>query len=141
VLGLEDRGLLNPLSLQIKVGLMVGVLIASPIWMYQLWASSPGLHRRERRWTLAFVGVGVPLFASGAAAYYTLPRGLPFLLGLTPNDVSNAVDLVEYLGHSGAADPGLALAFELPLLLVCCSTSPASSAPGGCGPGGGSRSW
>jgi sec-independent protein translocase protein TatC len=117
---LKIEGLLNPLSLQIKVGLMVGLLLASPVWMYQLWAFvAPGLHRRERRWTLAFVGVGVPLFALGAAAaYYTLPRGLPFLLGLTPTGVSNSVDLVEYLDIVVRLILIFALAFELPLLLV-----------------------
>lgn len=117
---LKIEGLLNPLSLQLKVGLMVGLLIASPIWMYQLWAFvAPGLHRREKRWTLAFVGVGVPLFALGAAAaYYTLPRGLPFLLGLTPSGVSNSVDLVDYLDIVVRLILVFALAFELPLLLV-----------------------
>src|SRR5262245_1387075 len=117
---LKIEGLLNPLSLQLKVGLMVGLLIASPIWMYQLWAFvAPGLHRREKRWTLAFVGVGVPLFALGAAAaYYTLPRGLPFLLGLTPDGVSNSVDLVDYLDIVVRLILVFALAFELPLLLV-----------------------
>jgi len=117
---LKIEGLLNPLSLQLKVGLMVGLLIASPIWMYQLWAFvAPGLHRREKRWTLAFVGVGVPLFALGAAAaYYTLPRGLPFLLGLTPSGVANSVDLVDYLDIVVRLILVFALAFELPLLLV-----------------------
>src|SRR5438128_2745547 len=41
--------------LQMKVGLWVGLIVAAPIWLYQLWAFiAPGLHRHERRWAYAF---------------------------------------------------------------------------------------
>ena len=59
----------------LKVGLMIGLLLAAPIWLYQLWAFlAPGLHRNEKKYALGFVGAGVPLFFAGAVlAYVILP--------------------------------------------------------------------
>jgi sec-independent protein translocase protein TatC len=117
---LTSKGLLGPFSLVLKVALLSGLIIASPVWIYQLWAFvAPGLHRRERRWTLAFVAVAVPFFLAGAAAaYYTLPRGVPILLQLAPSGVSNDVDLADYLDIVMRLILVFGLAFELPILLV-----------------------
>src|ERR1700735_2729297 len=46
---------------------------------------APGLYKREKRGTYAFVGTAVPLFLVGAGiAYFAMSRGLAYLLGLTP---------------------------------------------------------
>ncbi|MDX3235991.1 twin-arginine translocase subunit TatC [Streptomyces sp. ME03-5709C] len=70
------NGLLAPFGLALKVSITAGVVGASPVWLYQLWAFVvPGLHRQERKYILAFLGAGIPLFLTGAAvAYRTLPR-------------------------------------------------------------------
>ena len=54
---------------------MAGVVLASPVWLYQLWAFvAPGLHRHEKKYAYAFVGTGAPLFLVGAYfAYWVLP--------------------------------------------------------------------
>ena len=42
-------GVADPFVLQIKVALVSGVVLASPIWLYQLWRFvTPGLHRHDR---------------------------------------------------------------------------------------------
>lgn len=127
---LTSKGLLGPFSLVLKVGLLSGLVLASPIWFYQLWAFvAPGLHRRERRWTIAFVSVAVPFFLAGAAAaYYTLPRGVPILLQLAPEGVSNDVDLAEYLDIVMRLILVFGLAFELPILLVALNLAGVLSA-------------
>jgi sec-independent protein translocase protein TatC len=111
---------LGPLSLQLKVSLYGGLLIASPVWLYQLWAFlAPGLHRNEKRWTYAFVGSGVPLFLMGAgAAYLLLPKAVRVLLGFTPGGVGNIVPLDDYLDFVLRMLLVFGLAFELPLVLV-----------------------
>jgi sec-independent protein translocase protein TatC len=44
------NGVLGPIDLKFKLSIILGVLIASPIWLYQLWAFvAPGLHKREKR--------------------------------------------------------------------------------------------
>src|SRR3712207_2101937 len=43
------------LLLQLTVAMWIGLIVAAPIWMYQLWAFiAPGLHRHERRWAYIF---------------------------------------------------------------------------------------
>ena len=44
------NGILGPLNLQIKVAILSGLIVAAPIWLYQLWAFiAPALHRNEKR--------------------------------------------------------------------------------------------
>jgi sec-independent protein translocase protein TatC len=113
-------GVFDPFFVTLKVSLVVGILISSPVWLYQLWAFvAPGLYSRERRWTYAFVGTAVPLFAAGGAfAYLAMSRGLHFLLGLTPTGVKPLITIDTYLGYAMAMLLIFGLAFELPLTLV-----------------------
>ncbi|MDO0939445.1 twin-arginine translocase subunit TatC [Streptomyces sp. DG2A-72] len=114
------NGLIAPFSIALKVSLMSGVVLASPIWLYQLWAfMAPGLHTRERKYALAFVGAGVPLFLGGAVlAYVILPQTATVLLGFTPQDTENLLPVDDYLDLVTRMVIVFGLAFELPLLLV-----------------------
>jgi sec-independent protein translocase protein TatC len=113
-------GVIDPFTLRIQVAFIVALVVASPIWLYQIWAFiAPGLYARERRWTYGFVGAAVPLFVSGAAAaYLAMSRGLKFLLGLTPSGVLNLPTVNAYLGYVEAMVLGFGLTLELPLVLV-----------------------
>ncbi|MBV9024615.1 MAG: twin-arginine translocase subunit TatC [Streptomycetaceae bacterium] len=117
---LTVSGLIGPFSIALKVGLTAGVVIASPVWLYQLWAFiAPGLHKHEKKYALSFVGAGVPLFAAGAwFAYSIIPTAAAALLSLTPSHVSNLVDLSGYLDLLVRMVLVFGFSFELPLLLV-----------------------
>lgn len=53
-------------SLKLKVAFFVGIILASPVWLWQIWAFIvPGLHKRERNTALAFILAAVPLFLLG----------------------------------------------------------------------------
>ena len=112
-------GILDPFMLRVQVAFFFGLVLTSPIWLYQIWAFvAPGLYRREKRWTYAFVGVAVPLFLIGAGiAYFAMSRGLTYLLGLTPDGVLNLPPVSTYLGYFFGMVLGFGLAFELPLLV------------------------
>lgn len=114
------NGLLGPFNLQVKVALAAGLVLASPVWLYQLWAFvNPGLHRQERRWTIGFLVTGVPLFFAGAAmCYWILPRATKLLLGFTPSDVGNLVDFNDYLSIVIRLILVFGLAFEIPVFIV-----------------------
>jgi sec-independent protein translocase protein TatC len=89
--------MLESFTVTLQVALYLGLLASAPIWLYQLWAFiAPGLHRRERRYTYAFVAVAAPLFVAGAViAFVVVERSLPFLLGLS-NDFTTIVSIRGY---------------------------------------------
>lgn len=114
------NGVLDPFMLRVKIAFFAGMILSSPVWLYQIWAFiAPGLYRREKRWAYGFVAAAVPLFAAGAAlAYEVMSRGLHYLLGLTPSGVLNLPNIDTYLNYFQGMILGFGLAFELPLALV-----------------------
>ena len=113
-------GIFDPLFLRLQISIAVGVVISSPVWLYQVWAFiAPGLYKRERRWAYYFVGAAIPLFAIGATlAYFAMTRGLEFLLHLVPADTTALIMINTYLSYAGAMLAIFGLAFELPLVFV-----------------------
>ncbi|MEU5593699.1 twin-arginine translocase subunit TatC [Streptomyces sp. NPDC020298] len=113
-------GLLAPFTLALKVALMAGVVLASPVWLYQLWAFvAPGLHRNEKKYAYAFVGFGFPLFLTGGyLAFHVLPTTAKVMIGLTPDGAENLLPLDDLLDLVTRMIVVFGLAFEMPLLLV-----------------------
>jgi sec-independent protein translocase protein TatC len=114
------NGIFDPFTLRIQIAFYVGLIISSPVWLYQFWAFiAPGLYSREKRWAYMFVGAAVPLFLIGATlAYLAMARGLHFLLGLTPTGVLNLPTISTYLGYATAMLLVFGLGFEIPLVMV-----------------------
>jgi sec-independent protein translocase protein TatC len=113
-------GPLDSFYLRVKVAFIVGVILSSPIWLYQVWAFvAPGLYAREKRWSYIFLGTAVPLFCIGVTlAYWSLGRSMHYLLGLTPSGVSNLIQVDQYMSFVMAMMLAFGLAFEVPLLIV-----------------------
>ena len=105
--------------LHIKVSIIAGAVITSPIWLYQLWAFiAPGLYAREKRWTYAFLGSAVPLFALGCYfAFLAMSRGLKFFLSMA-GGLTALFTADSYIGYWVAMIVGIGLCFEVPLFLV-----------------------
>jgi len=114
------NGVADPFTLQIQVSAVAGVVLSSPIWLYQLWRFiTPGLHKHERRWALGFVGTAVPLMAAGAwLAYSVMPIGLNVLFGFTPQGVNNIISVDRYLSFFFRMLLIFAVGFLVPLLLI-----------------------
>ncbi|MDL4777006.1 MULTISPECIES: twin-arginine translocase subunit TatC [Thermomonosporaceae] len=107
--------------LKLKISAIVGLVVSSPVWLYQLWAFvAPGLYRRERRWSYVFIGAAVPLFLVGTAlAYLTVDKGLKlFLGGFAIKDVTALIAVDHYLGYVLAMLLVFGMTFELPLFVV-----------------------
>jgi sec-independent protein translocase protein TatC len=111
---------LDPFYLRVKVAFIVGVILSSPVWLYQLWAFiAPGLYAREKRWGHIFLGTAVPLFLAGnVLAYLSLGRSMHYLLGLTPTGVGNYIQVDLYLSFVMTIMLAFGIAFELPLLII-----------------------
>ncbi|HEU5031102.1 MAG TPA: twin-arginine translocase subunit TatC [Spirillospora sp.] len=114
------HGIFDGFFVHLKVALIVGAVLSSPVWLYQIWAFvAPGLYKRERRWTYTFMGAAVPLFLAGAAlAYLTMDKGLKIFIGLAPGDTKVLVGIQDYLGYAQAMLLIFGLTFELPLFVV-----------------------
>ena len=106
--------------LRLKIGVIAGAVISSPLWLYQLWAFiTPGLKRNEKRYTVAFVAVSSVLFALGTVlAYLTLRKGLQLLLSLAGDEVAFQLTAPDYLGFVVSLLVAFGLSFELPLIAV-----------------------
>ena len=117
------NGVLGPLNLQIKVALMIGIVLASPFWLYHLWAFlAPGLHKKEKKWTIIFTLAATPLFGVGAfLGYSILPVAIRVLMGFTPTSLNNLIKFDDYLDFVTRLILVFGLSFELPLVLVALS--------------------
>lgn len=123
------NGLIAPFSIALKVSLTAGVVLATPVWLYQLWAfAAPGLHKVEKKYALSFVGIGAPLFLGGAVlAYKILPQTATILLDFTPENAQNLLPVDDYLDLVTRMVIVFGLAFELPLLLILLNVTGALS--------------
>ncbi len=122
-LGVNELVLDGPLDtfyLRVKVAFIVGVIVSSPIWLYQIWAFvAPGLYSREKRWSYIFLGSAVPLFLIGITlAYWSLDRSMRYLLDLTPKGVANLIDVDPYINFEMTMLLAFGIAFEVPLLII-----------------------
>ncbi|MEU4549015.1 twin-arginine translocase subunit TatC [Nonomuraea dietziae] len=104
----------------LKVSAMVGILVSSPVWIYQIWAFvTPALYRNEKRYSATFLAIAVPLFLGGAVlAYIIMDTSLAILLGFMPTDTVAAIQINEYLDYVLIMLVIFGVSFELPLILV-----------------------
>jgi sec-independent protein translocase protein TatC len=111
----------QPFLVKIKVASFLGIGIALPVVLYEVWAFiTPGLTTKERRFALPFVLASLVLFALGAwFAFVTLPKALNFLLGFAgTKDVVAVLDIAKYISFVLLLVVVFGLSFEFPLLLV-----------------------
>ena len=110
----------GPLMLYLKLCGLVAVVLTSPFWLYQIWAFIlPGLHASERIWSRVFAAVAGPLFLAGVVlGYYTLPKGLEILIGLTPGALTNLVEFGDYLSFLIRTLLVFGVAFEIPVFVI-----------------------
>ena len=105
--------------LQLKVAMYIGVVLAAPVIIQQIWwFVSPGLHPKERRFVLPLVVATIVFFALGVGvAMFALPLYIHVLNSLTPADVTYLPDISELVSFVLIMVLGFGLVFELPVVL------------------------
>lgn len=107
-----------------RVSFFGGVILASPVILYQIWAFiTPALTARERKWAVPIVSSLVILFIGGVAfGYFVLPRGLHFLLNIFPN-VQNDLLIGEYYSFVLRFLMAFGAAFLYPVFLFAAAAA------------------
>ena len=105
--------------LQLKVAMYIGVVLAGPVIIQQIWwFVSPGLHPKERRFVLPLVVSTIVFFLIGVAvAMFALPLYIHVLNSLTPAEVTYLPDITELVSFVLIMVLGFGLVFELPVIL------------------------
>ncbi|GAA1452352.1 twin-arginine translocase subunit TatC [Nesterenkonia lacusekhoensis] len=110
----------QPLDLMIRISLFVGIVVSSPLWLYQIWAFiMPGLKKSEKRYAVGFIAASVPLFLAGIVLAYTvLPRAIGFFFALNPEGTSNFIAPDVYFSFVLHIFLAFGIAMVLPVVLV-----------------------
>ena len=117
-----NNGVVSPFTLAVIACIAGGIVLSSPVWLYQLWAFvAPGLVAKEKKYALGFLGAALPLFLGGAAlGYFVWPKGIAVLLSFTPQDMDivNLLDMSSFLSMELKVILVFGLSFLLPVVLV-----------------------
>jgi len=114
----------EPFFLILKVGVLGGLVLSSPIIVYQIWSFlSPALKRHEKRAIIPALYLGVVLFAAGVAMsyYMALPVTLRFLLFFAEGYFDQMLQAGPYLGFVTKLLMAFGILFELPVVIMILS--------------------
>ncbi|GAA1428988.1 twin-arginine translocase subunit TatC [Microlunatus lacustris] len=115
-----NNGIASPFTLALKVSALAGVILTSPVWLWQLWSFIvPGLLAKEKKWASMFIAAATPLFCLGVAVGYTvMPKGISVLLGFTEGGVTNLQDINQFLSFLMRIMLVFGAAFLIPLIVL-----------------------
>lgn len=105
----------------LKVAFLAGILLASPVIIYQFWIFvAPGLYEKEQRMLVPIVFLSTFFFLGGALFGYFIvfPFGFKFFLGFATDVIKPFPSMREYLSFSSKLLLAFGLVFELPLIIT-----------------------
>ena len=109
-----------PFDLRLQVSIFLGLVLASPFWLYNLWAYlAPALNKRSKRIALTFAGGATPLFLAGCyMAWELIPSFVKALLSFTPEGSYNVINANEYILFTLRILMVFGIALVLPAILL-----------------------
>lgn len=107
-------------DIRIQVSIMIGIIISSPVWLYEIFAFLvPGLNKRERRYIFGFFFSAIPLFLGGCTVgWLVVPRLVELMVGFVPDQDTAIIDARYYLDFVIKLILACGIAFVLPVFLV-----------------------
>jgi sec-independent protein translocase protein TatC len=105
----------------LKLAFVVGLLVAMPYVLYQIWAFvAPGLYRREKRFAVPLLASAILLFYTGVAFsyFFVFPLVFKFFVATTPKNVVLMADISNYLKFVLTLFVAFGVAFETPVAVV-----------------------
>jgi sec-independent protein translocase protein TatC len=103
-----------------EIALITGLVISSPIWLYQIFAFlTPAFTRREKRYVFGFFFSAVPLFLGGCAAgWFVVPHIVTLMTGFAGQGDTTIIAAKSYLDFVIKLVLVTGIAFVLPVFLV-----------------------
>lgn len=120
----ESLVFISPLELfisYIKLSLICGCLLASPIILYHIWKfTAKALTHREKKYIYIYVPFSFMLFLAGASFAYFLvvPAGIKMLLGLKTPNITPMISVAKYISFLGLMVFTFSIVFQLPLVIL-----------------------
>ncbi|HEX2609390.1 MAG TPA: twin-arginine translocase subunit TatC, partial [Gemmatimonadales bacterium] len=114
----------DPVMIVLELGLMVGLVLASPVILWQAWAFlAPALYQREKRALVPSLFVGLLLFLTGVVLAYlfVVPQALRVLFSFQTEAIAPFITYDAYFGFVLQVTLALGLSFELPLVIIILS--------------------
>ncbi|MFH1216315.1 MAG: twin-arginine translocase subunit TatC [Pseudomonadota bacterium] len=119
--GLVYTNLTEAFVSYLKISVLVGIIAAFPMVLYQAWAFvAPALHRHEKKKVLVVVFWATLLFLFGVGFAYVviMPQALSFLMSFAGENLEALPKLDSYLTFVVRSSLAFGLAFEIPFLMV-----------------------
>jgi sec-independent protein translocase protein TatC len=107
-------------ELKMRIALFAGVVLSSPVWLYQVFAFMvPALTGTERRYTFGFFFSAVPLFAAGCVVGFALfPHIVELMAGFASTEDSTILVASYYFDFVMKLVLAVGVAFVLPVFVV-----------------------
>lgn len=111
----------DPFSITMTVAITIGIILAAPVIIYQVWAFlSPALHRHEKRVVIPVITGAVALFVAGVAMawFWVMPMALRFLMTFQVESLDPMISAPGYFNFVMTLALTFGAAFELPVLIL-----------------------
>jgi sec-independent protein translocase protein TatC len=107
-------------DVRFEIAIIVGVIIASPVWLFQIFAFlTPAFTRTEKKYVFGFFFTAVPLFLAGCAAgSIVIPHIVGLMVSFAPGGTASLLDGKGYLDFALRLLLVVGIAFVLPVFLV-----------------------
>lgn len=117
---LNITNITQALDVQMRIGFFLGLLLSSPVWLWQVLAFVvPALRGIERKYVFGFVAAAVPLFIAGCATgWFILPRIIRLFVGFTPEGFTAFLGASDYWDFSLKLVFAVGVAYVLPVVVV-----------------------
>ena len=117
----------DPFSVLITASFSIGIVMALPVIIYQVWAFlSPALYRHEKRVVLPVIFGAIVLFVCGVALsfYVVLPLAIGWLMGIAQQTdaLEPMITYREYFSFAVNMSLAFGLCFELPIVILLLAT-------------------
>jgi len=125
IVGLTFSSVTAPFDLRMRMAFSIGIFLAAPIWLWQIWAYiMPGLTRKEIKYTIGFVAAAIPLFFAGCyVGSLVVPHVIELMAEFTPEGANNLYEGKLYFDFILKLMLVVGVSFVLPVFLVALNLS------------------